>query len=168
METDTTYAVATIHIPIRILNGVNSLEPLQSRCQIEFRQCANLDDYPENHSLETQTLMNKFTQFLSPPIVVAEKPLEEHQEELQEEPQEEPHEEPREEHQEEPHEEPHEEPMEEPHEEPHEEPEEESHIQKQESKIIELSPKPRSKQKTFRIYNNDGSNKTRFTLRATP
>jgi hypothetical protein len=148
METDTTYVVATIHIPIRVLNAVNSLEPLQSRCQIEFQQCANLDDYPENHSLETQTLMNKFTQFLSPPIVVAEKPHEELQEEPQEEPQEDLQEEPLEELQ--------------------EEPLEESPIHKQESKIIELSPKPRSKQKTFRIYNNDGSKKTRFTLRATP
>jgi hypothetical protein len=160
METDTTYVVATIHIPIRVLNGVNSLEPLQSRCQIEFRQCANLDDYPENHSLETQTLMNKFSQFLSPPVVVAEKPHEE--------PSEEPFEEPLEELQEDLQEDLHEEPHEESSEEPQEEPQEESPIQKQESKIIELSPKPRSKQKTFRIYNNDGIKKTRFTLRATP
>lgn len=149
MENNNIYVVATIHIPIRVLNGGNTMEPLQSRCQIEFRQCADLDDYPENHSLETQTLMNKFTQFLSPPTVVK---VPDPQPEVPQEVQQEPYPQP-----------------EVPQEVPQEVTEEESPpTQTQKTKIIEISPKPRSKQKTFRIYNNDGSKKTRFTLRTTP
>lgn len=149
MENNNIYVVATIHIPIRVLNGGNTMEPLQSRCQIEFRQCANLDDYPENHSLETQTLMNKFTQFLSPPTVVKVPDL---QPDVPQEVQQEPDPQP-----------------DVPQEVPQEVTEEESPpTQTQKTKIIEISHKPRSKQKTFRIYNNDGSKKTRFTLRTTP
>lgn len=145
MENNNIYVVATIHIPIRVLNGGNTMEPLQSRCQIEFRQCTNLDDYPENHSLETQTLMNKFTQFLSPPTVVkVPDPQPEVPQEVPQEP----------------------DPQQDvPQEVTEKEP---PPIQTQKTKIIEISPKPRSKQKTFRIYNNDGSKKTRFTLRTTP
>jgi hypothetical protein len=163
MENNNIYVVATIHIPIRVLNGGNTMEPLQSRCQIEFRQCANLDDYPENHSLETQTLMNKFTQFLSPPTVVkVPDPQPDVPQEVQQETDLQP-DVPQEVQQET-------DPQPEVTQEvPQEVTEEESPpTQTQKTKIIEISPKPRSKQKTFRIYNNDGSKKTRFTLRTTP
>ncbi len=59
------YIIASIKIPIRLLDGGKSTSPCQERCQIEFYRCDNLDEFPENNSLESNAIMSKFSQFFS-------------------------------------------------------------------------------------------------------
>ena len=59
------YIIASIKIPIRLLDGGKSTSPCQERCQIEFYRCDNLDEFPENNSLESNAIMSKFSQLFS-------------------------------------------------------------------------------------------------------
>lgn len=59
------YIIASIKIPIRLIDGGKSTSPCQERCQIEFYRCDNLDEFPENNSLESNAIMSKFSQFFS-------------------------------------------------------------------------------------------------------
>jgi hypothetical protein len=68
------YIIASVKIPISIKNGNSTT--FQDRCQIEFYRCSNLDEFPVNNSLESSTLMQKFSQIFAggrrPVIPVAE------------------------------------------------------------------------------------------------
>ena len=59
------YIIASIKIPIRLLDGGKSTSPCQERCQIEFYRCENLDEFPENNSLESNAIMSKFSRLFS-------------------------------------------------------------------------------------------------------
>ena len=82
------YIIASVKIPISIKNGNSTT--FQDRCQIEFYRCSNLDEFPVNNSLESSTLMQKFSQIFAggrrPVIPVAEEKEEPNV--LQEEPEE--------------------------------------------------------------------------------
>jgi hypothetical protein len=57
------YIIASVKIPISIKNGNSTT--FQDRCQIEFYRCSNLDEFPVNNSLESSTLMQKFSQIFA-------------------------------------------------------------------------------------------------------
>jgi len=59
------YIIASIKIPIRLLDGGKGTSPCQERCQIEFYRCENLDEFPENNSLESTAIMSKFSRLFS-------------------------------------------------------------------------------------------------------
>jgi hypothetical protein len=60
------YIIASVKIPIRLINGGKETIPCQDRCQIELYRCVNLDEFPENNSLESTAIMNKFSQLFAP------------------------------------------------------------------------------------------------------
>jgi hypothetical protein len=85
------YIIASVKIPISIKNGNSTT--FQDRCQIEFYRCSNLDEFPVNNSLESSTLMQKFSQIFAggrrPVIPVADSSEDELEEQtLQDEPEE--------------------------------------------------------------------------------
>lgn len=59
------YIIASVKIPIRLTEGGKKTVSCQERCQIEFYRCDNLDDFPENNSLESNAIMSKFSQLFS-------------------------------------------------------------------------------------------------------